>query len=205
MRYQLAFSHNTPAHAYIRRLLKTEENIKKVSRIRKSFINEKIKFAPVYSSIGMLEYVSWYSNIAFREAVTYAVGAHKLRRSGDKEIGNYIAKALQQTDSKYEDEKLEASDFWGATFPHTGHLKLDTFKGLFFSEIHNFKMGEPWHEYGLAYRQVGGADIMHLLFAKHLGCEYFITADNDFKRCKEMIHKEFGIKTINYDELISLI
>src|SRR3972149_3574174 len=44
--------------------------------------------------------------------------------------------------------------------------------------------------------QIGVADILHLVSAKRLGCEYFITFDDDFKRAKKDIERFFNLKIL---------
>ena len=48
----------------------------------------------------------------------------------------------------------------------------------------------------------GAADIMHLLFAKHLGCEYFGSFDSDFERVKEIVYNEIGMKVLTSPDKI---
>jgi len=37
---------------------------------------------------------------------------------------------------------------------------------------------------------------MHILFAEHLGCQYFATFDNDFKRIKDITLEKANIETL---------
>lgn len=47
----------------------------------------------------------------------------------------------------------------------------------------------------MAALQVGAADILHVLFAAHLGCAYFASLDCDFRRIRELIH-ELGLELL---------
>lgn len=49
----------------------------------------------------------------------------------------------------------------------------------------------------LSKRQIGFADISHLLSAEKLGCNYFITYDSDFEFCKSAIERIFGLKVLS--------
>lgn len=46
---------------------------------------------------------------------------------------------------------------------------------------------------------------MHILFAEHLGCEYLVSYDSDFKSAKSVIEERNGIKVlITSEELLKI-
>ena len=58
----------------------------------------------------------------------------------------------------------------------------------------NLTVNQAWMEpSAYAYLQLGIADIMHILIAKHLGCSYIASFDDDFKRASDIITDETGI------------
>jgi predicted nucleic acid-binding protein len=57
-----------------------------------------------------------------------------------------------------------------------------------------------------AYLQLGVADIVHILLAQHLGCEYIATFDSDFKRIKDIIMEKTGISVLlSPEEIIRVL
>jgi hypothetical protein len=41
--------------------------------------------------------------------------------------------------------------------------------------------------------QIGAADVLHVLFAHHLGCSYFASSDSDFERAEDLLKVDFGL------------
>ena len=81
-------------------------------------------------------------------------------------------------------------------------------EGLLRADIINFELtnSRAWSEPALySYLQVGAADIMHILFAEHLGCEFIATTDQDFKRAADIIKEHTGITVLKgYSEILSI-
>ncbi len=50
--------------------------------------------------------------------------------------------------------------------------------------------------------QAGGADILHIHFAQHLGCEYFVAFDRDFKRVRLVIEGFAKLKLLSSPEQV---
>lgn len=76
------------------------------------------------------------------------------------------------------------------------HMSL---KGLIIADIVGFNFPEElsWGACGkLAWLQVGAADILHMLFARHLGCEHFASYGSDFERVLEILEQEFGLNLL---------
>lgn len=76
------------------------------------------------------------------------------------------------------------------------HMSLE---GLIIADIVGFNFPEElsWGACGeLAWLQVGASDILHVLFARHLGCKYFASYDSDFKRVHEILEQEFGLNLL---------
>ena len=75
-------------------------------------------------------------------------------------------------------------------------------------DIVNFTISieKAWQEpSAYAYLQMGIGDILHILFAQHLGCQYFASFDSDFSRAKDIIEKETGINVVTSPEEILAI
>lgn len=81
-------------------------------------------------------------------------------------------------------------------------------QGLLQVDIVNFHLlvNKIWEEpSAYAYLQLGVADIMHILLARHLGCQYIASFDSDFKRVKEIINEETGLSVLSTAEEILAI
>ncbi len=77
--------------------------------------------------------------------------------------------------------------------------------GLLQVDIVNFHLtvSKVWQEpSAYAYLQLGAADIMHILLAQHLGCQYIASFDTDFKRVKDIVSEETGISILTSPEEI---
>jgi hypothetical protein len=58
----------------------------------------------------------------------------------------------------------------------------------------------------LAYLQLGGTDMMHALFAHHLGCKYLASFDHDFRRAREILRDAFRLTLLSSpDELLQAL
>ncbi len=72
-------------------------------------------------------------------------------------------------------------------------------------DIVNFRLSiaEVWKERILyAHSQLGLADIIHILLAKHLGCQYIASFDSDFKRVKGMLAAQTKMSVLTSSEEI---
>ena len=78
-------------------------------------------------------------------------------------------------------------------------------QGLLQVDIVNFHLSvsKAWEEPSdYAYLQLGIADIMHILLAQHLGCQYIASFDSDFARVKDIITEKTGMTTLTKPEEI---
>jgi hypothetical protein len=70
----------------------------------------------------------------------------------------------------------------------------------------HFPVNQAWQEPSVyAYMQLGLGDIMHILLAQHLGCQYIASFDSDFKKVKEIIEEKTGIFVLTEPEEILAI
>ena len=67
----------------------------------------------------------------------------------------------------------------------------------------DFTVEKIWQEPSMySYLQVGVADILHVLFAEHLGCKYIASFDKDFTRVKNIIERETSLSLLESPEAI---
>ena len=85
------------------------------------------------------------------------------------------------------------------TWLNRSFVEVHGLQGLLQANIVNFHLpvSEVWKEpSAYAYLQLGVADIMHILLARHLGCQYIASFDSDFARVKDIITEETGMTTL---------
>jgi hypothetical protein len=67
------------------------------------------------------------------------------------------------------------------------------------SDVKQFKLSidRAWRELSAySYLQVGMGDIVHILIAQHLGCSYLASLDSDFRRVKDIVKEETGMRIL---------
>lgn len=196
----------------VRELLKADKRLQKVVEIRKKIIFGLSKLSAVISPLALLELMAWKAEAAFKQYANEAAGVHIIQRKSKKEIGDYLKKILELR--KDEVKRLEGnrrenstgleilmSDMW----LNRSFAECHGLQGLLQADIINLKMtfNKIWQEpSAYAYLQLGLSDIMHVLIAQHLGCEYIASYDSDFKRAKDIIKEENGISILSTPEEI---
>jgi len=200
----------------IRDLFKADKRFNKVVEIRKILLFQKTKFASVMSPLCLLELMEWNAEAAFKEISSRAVGTLAIQRKGKKEIGDYLKKLLALRAGEVKRLKSKGREFstgleiiMGETWINSSFAECHGLEGLVQADIVNFKftVSEAWKEpSAYAYLQLGIADIMHILLAKHLGCSYIASFDDDFKRAQDIIKDstEMGVLS-NPEEILSVL
>jgi hypothetical protein len=195
------FSHGQ-LNAVMRDLLQSDKRLNKVIEIRKKLMFEDGDVTAVTSWVALWELQEWTAESGFKQLGSDILGAIFLQRKSKKEIGYYLRKAydlwLAEGEDKHHDPEtgtsglellIQATNI-NLSFAHSHGLN-----GIFIAELVNFcwpprrsRNRNPFPSpLFLAYLQLGIADILHILFAHHLGCQYFASFDSDFRRSKELM------------------
>lgn len=208
-----------PHETIIKDLLKTDKRMKKVIEIRKKFIFKETKITPILSPLLFLELVEWKAEASIKQIASQAVGAIYIQRKGKKEIGDLLAKINELRKNELDDIRNGKIKKPEQTTP-LKLLAIETMlnlsfalahglSGLYLTDIVNFNFsfqecfGDP---YGLAYLQLGIGDILHIMIAKHLGCDFIASFDADFKRAKDIIIENTGMNVLtDPDEIIAVL
>ena len=200
------------AEKVLRELFRKEKWYDTMTDIRKALVFGNSKINAVTSPIAVCEMIEWKAKAALKTMAAGAAGAPSIERRGDKNIGDILKIIIEARRKEMKSEKkgekefstgleiLVSETFFGPGF--VGSHALDSviiadIKNFAFSEIDLWKLPEL-----LAYLQMGAADVMHLLIAKHLGCDYFASWDSDFERCQEYIEKDLNMKLLNSPEKV---
>lgn len=213
------FEKNKSYLQVVRDILKSEKTIRKVVEIRKRLLFEKTKVVPIVSPLSLLELAEWHSEAAFKQISSEAAGTVFIQRMSRKQIGDYLRKTWEMWRAEKEEKEKEQKKQIGIGSSETTDLQLlmsETWinssfavahglSGLWTVDIANFslKFEKVWLEPTLyAHLQLGMGDIMHILLAKHLGCQYIASFDADFRRVKDRIFEKYEMSVLSSPEEI---
>lgn len=197
---------------YIKKLLKADIRLSKVAEIRQKLNCGETKATAVISPICLLELAEWYAEARFKQVASEEAGVMFIQKKGKKEIGDYLAKLFSGVIAK----EFETTDERKDEVNGEGMLFTETFlnplaeryglQGLLKTDIVNFNISvsDALHHTPIsyAYVQVGATDIMHIMLAQHLGCNYIASFDTDFRRVSEIINLTTGMKLLSSPEEI---
>lgn len=206
-------SQNEPQHLRIvREILKSDRRIGKVVEIRKKLLYDEVRVNAVISPLCLIELMEWNAEAAFKQIAAEASSATVIQRKSKKEIRDYLKTILELSRDEAERQKgnrngestgLEILTI--GTWLNRSFAECHGLQGLLQADIVNFKLtvNRVWQEpSAYAYLQLGTSDIMHILIAQHLGCEYIASFDSDFERSADIIAEETGITVLRSPEEI---
>jgi len=196
----------------VRNILRSEKRISKVVEIRKKLLFEKVKITPVVSPFSLLELIEWQAEAAFKQIASEASGTMFIQKKGKKQIGDYLKKALELREAEIKEQEGKKPGvstgleiLISETWLNRSFVEVHGLQGLLQVNIVNFHLpvSKVWEEPSVyAYLQLGIADIMHILLARHLGCKHIASFDSDFIRVKDIISEETGISVLTSPEEI---
>jgi predicted nucleic acid-binding protein len=207
----------------LRKILRAEKYTQKMIEIVEK-LKECPRVFPVYTPLSLAEVMKVYSKEKFKELATEYVGNFAIERKSDKQIGGFIKEIFNM---RREEARQRASkDVTTAGLPEdilqnqaTSDLELlaislslnhsfivcNRFSGLILADIINFEFTEAqlWHEMSpFAYLQLDLSDMIHVITAKHLGCEYIASFDEDFARVSDLLIETTGIKVLTSPDMV---
>lgn len=194
----------------VRELLKADKRLQKVVEIRKRLIFEPPKLSAVVSPLALLELMKWKAEAAFKQYASEAASAHIIQRRSKKDIGDYLRKLLELRRDEIEEQEGKTEEYstgleilMSDTWLNRSFAECHGLTGLLQADIVNFDLtlDQAWHEpSAYAYLQLGTSDILHILLARHLGCTYMASFDYDFRRARDIIEEESGMKVLTSPE-----
>lgn len=205
-----------PYYSIIKKLLRTEEKFERTIKIRKKILMGENKKTPVLSPLALLELMEWYTEARFRNIAFSATEYDLIKNKGKKDIGNYLKRLFELRKKEIKEnkktknyKKTELECLHAELWPHIHFGSNPSLEGLSQVDIENFNFSieETWDLPSLlAFCQIGLADIMHIMLAKHLGCEYIGSLDSDFRLIKDFVKEELNINILcNLDEILKEI
>ena len=155
------------------------------------------KASLILTPLSLLELFKLHAEVTFKDICAESLGAKRIQRMGEKEVGKHLSKLYSQwlTDNQNEVLKSLVQDcYFNMSFARAHGLQ-----GTFYVSDHNIRITEGdvgkflWI---LSFLQLEVADVLHLHSAKQLGCEYFATFDKGFAINKDIIKEAAGIQIL---------
>lgn len=209
---KLMKDNESPHLQVVRDILGSEKRINKVADIRKKVLFEEVKVTPVVSPLSLLELMEGRAETAFKQIASEASGTVFIQKRSKKQIGDDLKKALKLRENEFKEQKGKKRGVSTGldilmlkTWLNRSFVDSHGLDGLLQVDIVNFHLtvSKVWEEPSVyAYLQIGAADIMHILLAQHLGCQYIASFDMDFKRVKNIVSEETGISILTSPEEI---
>ena len=194
--YEHLRSRNEPEYfKFITKLLKSESKIERLKPFRKLVENDGINLKIISSVLALMEVFEKHAEWNFKSIITEATGVDRVLNLGKKRIGNMIQN-ISDTDV------AACHMIHSALYP--SHLE-ETFYGITFEGLDEFALTKKDFRESFGYLsvlQIGPMDILHLHAAIKLNATYFLTFDEDFKRVRNFIKKELGLKVIYHNHEI---
>ncbi len=201
----------------VREIINSDKNLSEICDIRRKLIlwPETIKTYPVISPLCLLELMEYDAEQSFRQIAAEAGVSRFLQNKRKKEIGDYLKKVLIKRKEEIIQKRKKHESHSNTPLAKLMNDLADMpnleagLKGLCPVDIVNFNLGSqdvfsvPSY---YTWLQLGAADILHVLFAEHLGCKYLASRDSDFERVKDRIENETGIIVLTkYDQIIDVL
>jgi len=212
----LIMQRNEPPHFRVLRGVLRKENwfrrLDKVIKIREKLQYNKTKLTPVITPLSLMELTKWFAQSSFKQLLSEVAGVSFLKNKSEKDVADLLEETLEQCkqDSKNIVSNQQSgvdSLNWlvGTTWPNLTFGIAHALRGLYLADIKNFNLSVEESEREISaysYLQLDSSDVFHILFAKHLGCEYIASFDSDFKRVKSSIKEDTGLFALTTPEEI---
>ena len=181
--------HTPPHYSLIKSIIGTEKKKESLRPIRRLIEYRDVEIELISSVFGLLEIYELYSEWNMKANIAEATNIDRVFNKSRKQIGDYILGIYNSNDDSRE-------HLMKTLIPY--NLK-ESLPGIEFKDIDNLnlKVNDFLNSYLLLSTfQVGPTDIMHLIAAKHLKAEYFVSFDSDYKRIKGIVNKNLDIRLI---------
>jgi len=197
-------------------IINAERDFEKIRQIRRRICGGESGITCVVTPLSLIELIEWYADSEFKAAVAEATGLTYIHRRGKKQIGEYLRRTLEwygeEGDTKRSEDKRISSGLEHlvrATMFDPSFAVTDGLAGLLLVDIINFKLSIYkvwsdllWH----AYLQIGLSDLMHVVVARHLGCQYVASFDSDFRRLFDCCGDRIGMTLVSDpDEILDVL
>jgi len=200
----------------VRSLFRYHDKLRTMAMVRREVCLGLKSLNVVTSTLAVLELFEWHAHLSFKQIAAQSAGVGVVDRMSRKEVGDYLAKIWKDGRSEenvvpdsYSVNKAPKAALYRDCLLNTSFMEYHGLDGIIDVDVRglNVEAGSLGGTLaGLAYHQIGLADLMHLATAKHLGCKYFASFDSDFRRCRDVIKDDFGLELIpDANSLLNLL
>lgn len=189
----------------LRKYWRSNKRVYSIKKIIDKIYNLENKTCLVYSPLVTLECIENIVEKKFLNTIKEYYSIKNIQKEGRKKIGDVLKKLYDDYEANNKLDSVEESlEILAFHIFETGFGNVDEALSLFeivpidlvnLSIYHSSKEFEKLIY--LSQFQIGLADILHLVAAQSVGCEYFITFDNDFIKVKDKIKEFFGIEILH--------
>lgn len=181
---------------YVKSLLKSENRHERLKPLRRLIDSYSVETNFISSFFALTELFEKHAEWNFKAIIADATNIDRTFSKGKKEVGDLITKIVK-------DKGEERDSIFYALFPH----ELDnSLFGIEFKDVENLNLSvlDFRSRYAIfSILQLGTTDILHLLTAKHLNAQYFLTFDSDFNRVRDIIKDTLGLQVVFTPDEIS--
>lgn len=192
---------------YIQDLMIKNEYMKEFGQIRHYTTYNITNASLILTPISLLEMYKVHAEVTFKEVCAESLGAKRIQRMGDKDVGKYLSKIYGEY-KRDKGNEIVRSLIDECVF-NMSFARCHGLEGLFYIADQQLRVTET--DVGrflslLSVLQIDTTDIIHLHTAKLLGCDYFATYDSVIIANKAIIKESAGIDVLcNAKELIDVL
>lgn len=186
---------------YWESLLRTDKKLSFVTELRRiigwDFPDKKLVISPFV----LLELDAWCAEDSFKRLALDSTHIKAVQSLSRKEVGDYIQKVWEDAEC---DPNSLAAKIRGAI---CGIARGEYLMGIIVEPVQNLLFDEKVFNkaFPLACKQIGLADILHLLAAEAMGCTHFATNDSDYNRVSSEIKASFKLDVIYKDRILQFM
>lgn len=185
-----------------------DKNLQLLCDIRRQVENRQSRLSLITSPIALLELIEWFTYSGIKDIFASSMGIKRVERKLNKEKIRKILSTIEEqatADPRSLEEPgmpSEAMNLLTLTFINPTVARSQELYGVIIADIQNFAFPEDWAWEAageLARFQVGAADVLHVLVAYHLGCQYFASFDSDFRSSavRECLQRRFQLELLS--------
>lgn len=206
----------TPQESAFSSICKDDPKLNVLAKVRHALDEFKPRITAVYTGLGILELQGWWAENCLKQSALSSQPLKVVSKWDKKQSGRHLKKLFDarreessETNSSQATKLTDLECFMRSSWLDPAWTENEMLRGLRFVEISKFQldMKKVWGgASALSFLQLGAADIFHILFAQHLGCDYIVSFDSDFQRVQEVLHEEWGLRVVsNPKDLLALV
>ncbi len=205
----LLFKKNeNPLYPVVRELVESDAQLAGVVGVRRKVLSGELKTTPVVGSPALVELMEWHADSTFRQVIADSSSVVFLREKNRREVGGLLRRVLDRRRKEIADTKMNnvrsgnsgTEAFIDETWLDSSYAFSHGLRGLVQADLVGFRLpvNRTWGYPSLyAYLQLSLRDILHLLFALHMGCRFFGSFNPEYERVKDIMFEEHGMTLLS--------